>query len=199
MKLVRKKIVFTEEEKEIIIALHKMDRLGPLDIANTLNKDLVFGNKISPSTIERFLKGTDNYDISVRSEYLSRAASFSRTEETKRLMSESRKRIIGNGFIPFESYEERKVLEFLEEKNFVHTYIFHYGKSRGVHYLLDFFNEYTSVNIEIDGWSHYSQEAQESDNERDSNLSLFGVRVVRIWIEEVSGTDEIVQLKELGF
>ena len=127
------------------------------------------------------------------------AGSFPRTQETRHRMSESRKNIIRNGFIPFESYEEREVLEFLEARDFVHGHTFQYGKTRGLHYLLDFFNEYTDVNIEIDSWSHYSQEAQENDNERDSNLSLFGVRVIRVWTEEIIGIDEIVQLKELGF
>ena len=46
-------------------------------------------------------------------------------------------------------------------------------------YILDFFIPRVNIAIEIDGSQHYDPEAKQSDNQRDYELFLLGIKVIR--------------------
>ena len=54
-----------------------------------------------------------------------------------------------------------------------------------LNYIADFYCNQLNLVIEIDGFSHFSAEAQERDKERDRQMQAIGLRVVRVNDSEV--------------
>ena len=54
-----------------------------------------------------------------------------------------------------------------------------------LNYIADFYCKKLSLVVEIDGVSHFSEEACENDCERDRQMQVLGLRVIRVDDEEV--------------
>ena len=55
------------------------------------------------------------------------------------------------------------------------------------HYIVDFYSAEASIIIELDGSQHYEEVEQQKDEERTAFLESYGLRVIRIPNNEVSG------------
>ena len=49
-----------------------------------------------------------------------------------------------------------------------------------LNYIVDFYCKQLNLVVEIDGYSHFSAEAQERDAERDRQKQAIGLRVIRV-------------------
>ncbi len=49
-----------------------------------------------------------------------------------------------------------------------------------LNYIADFYCKQLNLVVEIDGYSHYSAEAQEKDSERDRQMHAIGLKVIRV-------------------
>ena len=54
-----------------------------------------------------------------------------------------------------------------------------------LNYIADFFCKELRLVVEIDGGSHFSTEAQERDRERDRQMGVLGLRVIRVSDKDV--------------
>lgn len=62
------------------------------------------------------------------------------------------------------------------------------------HYILDFFCHELLLGIEIDGYTHASDEAKERDRLKDKRMAELGIHVLRFTDEEVcQNTDRVVE------
>jgi len=73
-----------------------------------------------------------------------------------------------------------------------------------LNYIADFFCKELRLVLEIDGSSHFSVEAQEKDRERDRQMEVLGLRVIRVKDSDVRrNPDRVVdwlmeQVKEMA-
>ena len=72
-----------------------------------------------------------------------------------------------------------------------------------LNYIADFFCKELRLVVEIDGSSHFSVEAQEKDRERDRQMEVLGLRVIRVKDSDVRRNPDRVadwlmeQMKEM--
>lgn len=61
-----------------------------------------------------------------------------------------------------------------------------------LNYIADFYCKELSLVVEIDGYSHFSLEAYDNDCERDRQMQVIGLRIVRVEDEDVRRNAEHV-------
>ena len=61
-----------------------------------------------------------------------------------------------------------------------------------LNYIADFYCKELDLVIEIDGKSHFSEESQEKDKERDRQMAVLGLRVIRVSDKDIRNNAEHV-------
>lgn len=73
-----------------------------------------------------------------------------------------------------------------------------------LNYIADFYCKALDLVVEIDGSSHYSAESQERDAERDRQMNVLGLKVIRVPDRDVKmnpqqvACDILIKAKEVG-
>ena len=99
--------------------------------------------------------------------------------------------LFGPNFLPYNPYlkqfsrdlrkgyqlAEVKMWKCLRAKNMGYAFRRQYPI---LNYIADFYCKQLNLVVEIDGYSHYSAEAQEKDSERDRQMHAIGLKVIRV-------------------
>ena len=111
--------------------------------------------------------------------------------------------IFGSGFLPYNPKlkDYSRQMRVYGEKS--EAILWKYLKAKGVgfafnrqkpilNYIADFYCKELEVVVEIDGAAHFASDAQKKDEERDRQMKVLGLRVIRVMDEDVRRNPERV-------
>ena len=156
------------------------------DSMSELHKDRALSeeHKLHISIARLGMKFSDSHKENMRKVRIGKKPTQETREKMSKSQSKALKKVVEEGrHNKFKSPNEDNPEDILTENGFYHPYYFY---SNGRRVLMDYYNEKKLINIEIDGISHSYQGAKQIDEERDSFLYTFGVKVLRVSDDSLS-------------